>query len=80
VKNILIILIQIMSVIASIVNVVAYYFVAKKDILGIKLWIVGNTLMLILAIYRIDIGQICMWVAYNILNIYALKNWKENGK
>lgn len=69
---------QTLSIVSSIIAIISYYLITKKDIRGLYGWCFSNTVMLILAISRNDIGQIILWITYNVLNVYGIYNWKKD--
>ena len=70
---------QILSIVSSIIAIISYYLITKKDIRGLYGWCFSNTVMLILAISRNDIGQIILWITYNVLNVYGIYNWSKTN-
>lgn len=59
-----------LSIVGSIVNIIAMVLNARGDkVLPWYLWGVSNTVLLILAAIRGDIGQVMLWTAYSVINL-----------
>jgi|WetSurMetagenome_2_1015567.scaffolds.fasta_scaffold414469_2 hypothetical protein len=71
---------QMASIIFSIIAIISYYLIGKKNIKGFYGWFISNTGMLLLAILNKDFGQMILWVVYNILNIKAIIEWRKNDE
>lgn len=68
---------QIISIIGSIIAIISYFLITRKNVIGLYGWCISNTIMLVLAIIRKDYGQILLWSIYNILNLYGIYNWSK---
>jgi hypothetical protein len=68
---------NIYTMIFTIVSLISYYLISKKDIRGVYGWFISNTGFLILSFINND-GQIFLWIAYNILNFKTLYEWKKD--
>ncbi len=60
--------------IASILGIIGAFFVAKRNVFGFYVWIVGNGIWL----YKFNYSWVgLMFFVYTILSIYSIWEWRK---
>jgi len=69
---------EIIKAIALILSISGAFLVARKErknrLIGFITWIIANTIWLINSIIYGDYIQSLLWISYNLLAIYGVKN------
>ena len=68
---------QILSYIAMILSVIGSYYVNRKKVTGMWLWLFSNTIWFSLAIYRKDYAQLIMFLIYFYFSIEGVMKWRK---
>lgn len=69
-----------LEIVASILSLIGYLFVAKKRVEGFYIWIVANILLLYVVKQKELHAIAALYVAYSLLTIYSIQQWRHNDK
>ncbi|MBT3479631.1 MAG: hypothetical protein HOA15_02770 [Candidatus Marinimicrobia bacterium] len=71
-------MIELLGWIATALLLIGYYLNAKKNLNSWLVWLVGNSVMLIYALFINSYSVAFLSVVLVFLNIYGFRSWRKN--
>ena len=71
-------MIELLGWIATALLLIGYYLNAKKNLNSWLVWLVGNSVMLIYALFIDSYSVAFLSVVLVFLNIYGFRSWRKN--
>ena len=71
---------MILDIIASVLSVTGVILNARKIVFCWYLWIINDLIWIGYSIAEGRVFFLIMWIVFLITNLYALYEWKNNGK
>lgn len=68
---------KLLSYAAMALSLAGNYFVNKKQVLGMWIWLVGSTTWCGLAMWNHDNPQVIMFFIYSIFNLDGIRRWSR---